>query len=146
MAAAMAAAQAAAAAVPAPPLVDVALLASTPRPSWPPGLLRKVHQRLVAQTPTRDLLARELTTAACTATDWWARHARYGRSLGVASVLGFVLGLGDRHLDNILMDFSSGEVTSALVTRGWRRAALLLKLIQTLIEHVPAETWVGFGE
>jgi phosphatidylinositol kinase/protein kinase (PI-3 family) len=28
----------------------------------------------------------------------------------VSSVLGFILGLGDRHLDNILMDFSTGEV------------------------------------
>ena len=33
-----------------------------------------------------------------------------GRSLAVMSVVGYVLGLGDRHLDNILLNFSTGEV------------------------------------
>jgi phosphatidylinositol kinase/protein kinase (PI-3 family) len=34
----------------------------------------------------------------------------YGRSLAVMSMVGYVLGLGDRHLDNILIDFNTGEV------------------------------------
>ena len=29
----------------------------------------------------------------------------------MASMAGHVLGLGDRHLDNILLDFNSGEIT-----------------------------------
>lgn len=32
------------------------------------------------------------------------------RSLAVTSILGYILGLGDRHPDNILVDFHTGEV------------------------------------
>lgn len=35
---------------------------------------------------------------------------RYSRSVAAMSMVGHILGLGDRHLDNILMDFSSGDV------------------------------------
>lgn len=34
----------------------------------------------------------------------------YGHSMAVMSVIGYVIGLGDRHLDNILIELGSGEV------------------------------------
>ena len=34
----------------------------------------------------------------------------YARSTAVMSVIGYVIGLGDRHLDNVLVDLTSGEV------------------------------------
>ncbi|GIQ91673.1 hypothetical protein KIPB_015029, partial [Kipferlia bialata] len=33
----------------------------------------------------------------------------YARSVAVSSVLGYVLGIGDRHADNILIDQTSGQ-------------------------------------
>lgn len=35
---------------------------------------------------------------------------RYSGSVAAMSMVGHILGLGDRHLDNILVDFSSGEI------------------------------------
>lgn len=34
----------------------------------------------------------------------------YGRSTSVMSMVGYIIGLGDRHLDNVLIDLTTGEV------------------------------------
>jgi len=34
----------------------------------------------------------------------------YARSTAVMSMIGYIIGLGDRHLDNMLVDFTTGEV------------------------------------
>lgn len=43
-------------------------------------------------------------------TSWYAARTAYTRSLAVMSVVGYILGLGDRHNDNILLDSNSGDV------------------------------------
>ncbi|RPA80738.1 hypothetical protein BJ508DRAFT_415211 [Ascobolus immersus RN42] len=42
--------------------------------------------------------------------EWFGARLRYTRSTAAISILGHVLGLGDRHGHNILLDESSGEV------------------------------------
>lgn len=42
--------------------------------------------------------------------DWFASRLAYSRSTAATSILGHVLGLGDRHGHNILLDEKSGEV------------------------------------
>jgi serine-protein kinase ATM len=42
--------------------------------------------------------------------NWFARRISYSRSLAASSMIGHVLGLGDRHCQNILLDKQSGEV------------------------------------
>jgi serine/threonine-protein kinase ATR len=44
------------------------------------------------------------------ASDWLAARTRFTRSLAVMSIVGYVIGLGDRHLENILMDKTTGQV------------------------------------
>ncbi|CAD7973957.1 unnamed protein product [Amoebophrya sp. A120] len=42
--------------------------------------------------------------------DWLARRNTYAKSLAVWSMLGYILGLGDRHGENILIDKVSGSI------------------------------------
>ena len=41
---------------------------------------------------------------------WLERRTNYTRSLGVMSIVGYVLGLGDRHPSNLMLDRVSGKV------------------------------------
>lgn len=44
------------------------------------------------------------------AAEWFAHQLNYSRSMAVMSIVGFILGLGDRHLSNILVDVDTAEV------------------------------------
>uniref|UniRef100_A0A7E4VT79 non-specific serine/threonine protein kinase n=1 Tax=Panagrellus redivivus TaxID=6233 RepID=A0A7E4VT79_PANRE len=79
------------------------------RKRWPLDALRQVHDSLVKITP-RDILSRELWFAAGTADTWWRVTQRFARSTAAASMIGAVIGLGDRHMENLLIDLASGEV------------------------------------
>ncbi|KAF9322855.1 Serine/threonine-protein kinase smg1, partial [Linnemannia elongata] len=45
-----------------------------------------------------------------TPAEWWQKSVRFARSTAVMSMIGYVIGLGDRHLDNILIDFTTGDL------------------------------------
>lgn len=42
--------------------------------------------------------------------DWWSRRTAYIGSCASSSMLGYVVGLGDRHCQNILLDKKTGEL------------------------------------
>lgn len=42
--------------------------------------------------------------------EWFSHQLSYSRSVAVMCIVGFILGLGDRHLSNILLDVYSGEI------------------------------------
>jgi hypothetical protein len=41
---------------------------------------------------------------------WFAMRLAYSRSLAVSNIVGYIVGIGDRHCSNILIDHSSGEM------------------------------------
>ena len=41
---------------------------------------------------------------------WFEKRLAYTRSVAASSMVGYILGLGDRHLDNVLVNLTSGEV------------------------------------
>ena len=41
---------------------------------------------------------------------WFDRRCSYTRSLAVMSMVGYVLGLGDRHPSNLMLDRTTGHV------------------------------------
>ena len=41
---------------------------------------------------------------------WFAMRLHYSRSVATTSIVGHILGLGDRHTSNILIDNKTGEV------------------------------------
>lgn len=42
--------------------------------------------------------------------EWYKRRLAYTRSVATNSMVGYVLGLGDRHVENILLDKSTAEL------------------------------------
>lgn len=79
------------------------------RQQCPVRLLRQVFEELVRETPG-DLLAKELWCASTTPAHWLKSLQIYSRATAVMSMIGYMIGLGDRHLDNVLVNMSTGQV------------------------------------
>ncbi|KZC05708.1 Serine/threonine-protein kinase SMG1 [Dufourea novaeangliae] len=79
------------------------------RKEWPIQILKQVLSELMAETP-KDLLAKEIWCNSINAGNWWQATKNYSYSVAVMSVIGYIIGLGDRHLDNVLVDLNTGEV------------------------------------
>ena len=92
-----------------PALKQRGIATDSSRKDWPQDVLKSVFRELRDGSPS-GLLEKEIWQGSTGAADWWARTAAYARSVAVMSVVGFVIGLGDRHLDNILFDIRTGEV------------------------------------
>nr|CAB3266393.1 serine/threonine-protein kinase SMG1 [Phallusia mammillata] len=81
----------------------------TSRKDWPIDVLRSVLNELLTETPD-DLLQKELWCSATGPAEYWDMQQKYTQSTAVMSMIGYVIGLGDRHLDNVLVDLETGEV------------------------------------
>ena len=79
------------------------------RQDCPAGILRQVLEELIKDTPS-DLLSKEMWCNSSTPGNWWKSIQFYTRSTAVMSIIGYVIGLGDRHLDNVLVNLNTGEV------------------------------------
>jgi len=84
------------------------------RREWPREVLVQVFERARSTVP-RDLLRRALWVSAPTPAAWWARSQLYATSVAASSIVGHIVGLGDRHLDNILLDMSGGLQSGQVV-------------------------------
>ena len=71
--------------------------------------MRQVFTELESETPN-DLLTLEVWFSSVDSQHWFKLTQSLIRSIAVMSIIGYIIGLGDRHLDNLLIDFSSGEI------------------------------------
>ncbi|CAG9112203.1 unnamed protein product [Plutella xylostella] len=69
----------------------------------------EVFEHTLSQTPGNDL-ARLLWLKSPSAEVWFERRNNYTRSLAVMSMVGYILGLGDRHPSNIMLHRVTGKV------------------------------------
>ncbi|KVI01957.1 hypothetical protein Ccrd_019751 [Cynara cardunculus var. scolymus] len=79
------------------------------RKDWPHDVKRKVLLDLMQETP-KQLLQQEIWCASEGFKAFRSKLKRYSGSVAAMSMVGHILGLGDRHLDNILLDFHSGDI------------------------------------
>ncbi|KAM6559139.1 hypothetical protein CsatA_028378 [Cannabis sativa] len=79
------------------------------RRDWPHEVKCKVLLDLMDETP-KQLLHQELWCASEGFRAFSSKLKRYSGSVAAMSMVGHILGLGDRHLDNILVDFCSGDI------------------------------------
>ncbi|KAF6775770.1 hypothetical protein AHF37_05400 [Paragonimus kellicotti] len=79
------------------------------RATWPVDTLKEVLRILESETPP-DLLSREIWASNPSCASWWHASQTYARSAGLMSGLGYLVGLGDRHLDNLLVDLTTGHL------------------------------------
>uniref|UniRef100_A0A1B0CB21 PI3K/PI4K catalytic domain-containing protein n=1 Tax=Lutzomyia longipalpis TaxID=7200 RepID=A0A1B0CB21_LUTLO len=57
-----------------------------------------------------DDLAKLLWLKSPSSEVWFDRRTNYTRSLAVMSMVGYILGLGDRHPSNLMLDRLSGKI------------------------------------
>ncbi len=74
-------------------------------------LLGKIEEFKRALNTTKgDDLARILWLMSANSESWLARRMTFTRSVAVSSIAGYIIGLGDRHPSNIMMDHVTGQV------------------------------------
>ncbi|XP_037955980.1 serine/threonine-protein kinase Tor [Teleopsis dalmanni] len=69
----------------------------------------EVFEYALAQTQGDDL-AKLLWLKSPSSEVWFERRTNYTRSLAVMSIVGYILGLGDRHPSNLMLDRMSGKI------------------------------------
>ncbi|KAL3315632.1 Serine/threonine-protein kinase smg1 [Cichlidogyrus casuarinus] len=79
------------------------------RNEWPEDSLRSVFESLEEDTPA-SLLSQELWGCSPSNAQWWSVTRRYIHSLASTSAFCHVFGLGDRHLDNLMVDLVNGQM------------------------------------
>lgn len=75
------------------------------------GIMQKVEvfEHALECTPGDDL-AKILWLKSPNSEVWFDRRTNYTRSLAVMSMVGYILGLGDRHPSNLMLDRMSGKI------------------------------------
>jgi phosphatidylinositol kinase/protein kinase (PI-3 family) len=82
---------------------------SVSRRHWPKEILLDVLEHLLEQTPC-NFVFNELWLSSSSFLHGHFRQKSFSSSLAVMSIVGYILGLGDRHLDNVLLDFEQAQV------------------------------------
>lgn len=79
------------------------------RRNAPLDVLKSVYLELASEAP-KNLISKEIWKRSRDALDFMKRTKGYSHSVAAMSIVGHIIGLGDRHLDNILLDLKTSEI------------------------------------
>lgn len=79
------------------------------RAEFSPSIFQSIVELLTDRVPN-DLLKQSLWYGSNNSHAFWLKTQSFIRSCAVMSMVGYVIGLGDRHPENILIDMGTGEV------------------------------------
>lgn len=68
-----------------------------------------VVEKLAEKMP-KELLSNQLWYKSHNSFSYWMKTQRFIHSCATMSILGYIIGLGDRHPENILLDYNTGEL------------------------------------
>lgn len=83
---------------------------STARKDIPLHVLLSVFDEMQSEGGEPHLLQKELWLSSATPSEWLLKIQSFTRSLSSMSLIGYILGLGDRHLGNMMVSPSRGDV------------------------------------
>jgi phosphatidylinositol kinase/protein kinase (PI-3 family) len=69
----------------------------------------QILETIFEKVPNTDI-AKFFWMKAGTAENWWKQTSRFSTSCAIMSIVGYIIGLGDRHPSNLLVDRFSGRV------------------------------------
>ncbi|KAI0717973.1 hypothetical protein C8T65DRAFT_737500 [Cerioporus squamosus] len=85
-------------------------LAGTSKTEWRDNPEAVVRRFIELRSRFRPVMRHYFTEKHKTPMSWFAMRLHYSRSVATTSIVGHILGLGDRHTSNILIDNKTGEV------------------------------------
>ena len=86
-------------------------IVKVPRNEWPVHVLKGAFLQLCKETPD-NILKQFIHQSSRDWKDLWENQKSYTNSFALNTLFGYILGIGDRHLDNILIDKASMELIS----------------------------------
>lgn len=75
-----------------------------------PNQTKMVNALLGIYKKNRPVLRYKFFEAHKSPSRWFEMRLKYTRSVAVVSIIGYILGIGDRHLSNLLLDVVQGEL------------------------------------
>ncbi|TFK86745.1 hypothetical protein K466DRAFT_600062 [Polyporus arcularius HHB13444] len=86
------------------------ILAGPGKAEWRDKPEAVIRRFIELRAKYRPVMRHYFTEKHKTPMSWFAMRLHYSRSVATTSIVGHILGLGDRHTSNILMDNKTGEV------------------------------------
>ena len=77
---------------------------------------------------------------------WFAMRLNYTRSVATTSIVGHILGLGDRHTSNILLESSTGEVVHIDLGIAFEQVIFSLALVSLPLSHMFCHTRENYSQ
>ena len=90
-------------------LISKKLDPKTPHENWNFNTRMGIFNKMQEITPS-NLLEREIFSSSLTMSTFFEKRHTFTKSLATSSATGFLMGLGDRHPNNLMVDFNTGEI------------------------------------